>query len=132
MQAADASACAVSAHRPETPMRSLRPLSASAVLLATLPLASCRLPFGLGDDSCVEVQGTFDSRAPGYIVGFKSGVPVRETTDALAAKYGFTPKFVYEGPPRGFAAQVSDAALQGLRCESVVRVIEHDGVTGAG
>jgi hypothetical protein len=107
-------------------------LACSAALIATLPLASCRLPFGSGDDGCVEVQGTFDARAPGYIVGFRSGVPVRETTDALAAKYGFTPTYVYEGPPRGFAAQVSDATLDGLRCEPVVKVIEHNGLAGAG
>jgi hypothetical protein len=112
-------------------MKSARRTAAFAALLATLPLASCGLPFGFDDDACVEVQGTFDTRAPGYIVAFDAGVPAQETTNVLAARYGFTPAYVYASPP-GFAAQLTDAALAGLRCESVVKAIEHDAVGGAG
>jgi len=109
-------------------MRLIRRLPTLAALVAAaLPLASCQEPFA-ADDTCVEVQGTFDARAPGYIVLYKSGVPVQATTAALASKYGFTPKFVWEAAVQGFAAPLTDAAVEGLRCEPVVKLIEHDAV----
>jgi hypothetical protein len=111
-------------------MKRIRRLPALAGLLAAaLPLASCR---GILNDSCVEVQGTFDPRAPGYIVGYEAGVPVQATTNALAAKYGFTPTYVWDTGAPGFAAPLSDAAVEGLRCEFAVKRIEHNGVGGAG
>ena len=42
------------------------------------------------------LDGQFDPRAPGYIVIFRDAVPVRTEVNRLAAKYAFTPKFVYE------------------------------------
>jgi hypothetical protein len=117
-------------HRPDSPMIRIRRLPVVAGLIAAaLPLASCR---GILDDTCVEVQGTFDPRAPGYIVGYEAGVPVQATTSALAAKYGFTPTYVWDTGAPGFAAPLTDAAVEGLRCESAVKRIEHDGVTGGG
>jgi len=112
-------------------MNRIRRLPAlAAVIAATLPLASCRAL--LAGDTCVEVQGTFDARAPGYIVAYKAGVPVQATTDGLAAKYGFTPTYVWDTAVSGFAAPLTDAAVEGLRCEPVVKRIEHDAVGGAG
>ena len=110
----------------------IRRLSVLAAVAALLPLASCRAPLGLADDGCVKVQGTFDPRAPGYIVLYKEGVPVQATTAELAAKYGFTPKYVWEAALQGFAAPLSDAAVQGLRCESVIKHIEHDQIVTVG
>jgi len=113
-------------------MRRIRRLPALAALVAAaLPLASCGALF-TDDDACVEVQGTFDARAPGYNVLYKPGVDVQATTAALAAKYGFTPTFVWETGVQGFAALLTDAAVEGLRCEPVVKLIEHDGIGGAG
>src|SRR5215217_3347484 len=106
-------------------MNRIRRLPALAGLIAAaLPLASCS---GILDHTCVEVQGTFDARAPDYIVAYEAGVPAQATTSALAAKYGFTPKYVWDTVP-GFAAPLTDAAVEGLRCESVVKRIEHDAV----
>lgn len=116
-------------HRPGTPVKRIRRLPALAALLAALPLAACR---GILDDTCVEVQGTFDARAPDFIVAYEAGVPVQTTTDALAAKYGFTPKYVWDTGVPGFVAPLTDAAVEGLRCEPAVRRIEHDAVGGAG
>ena len=48
------------------------------------------------------------------------------TTDALAAKYGFAPRFVYQYALKGFAATLTPEAVAGLRCEAGVAYIEED------
>jgi hypothetical protein len=113
-------------------MKRIHRLPALAGLIAAvLPLASCA-PVGILDDTCVEVQGTFDPRAPNYIIGYEAGVPVQATTNALAARYGFTPTYVWATGAPGFAAPLTDAAVEGLRCEPAVKHIEHDGIAGGG
>lgn len=111
-------------------MNRVRRLPRLALLAGVLPLAACRSPFAALADtrSCLQVRGTFDARAPGYIVLYHEGVPVRATTDALAAKYGFTPKFTWETAVQGFAAELGASAVEGLRCEATIRLIEHDGI----
>jgi hypothetical protein len=64
-------------------------------------------------------------RAPGYIFGYRSGTDATAVTAELAAKYGFSPKFVYNGLP-GFAAVVSEQALAAIRCDSRVQSVEYD------
>jgi predicted transcriptional regulator len=68
------------------------------------------------------------SAVPGYIVVFRDGTDAAETTRRLAREYGFTPKHVYEHALRGFAAEFSETALAGIRCEPEVRHVEHEGV----
>jgi hypothetical protein len=109
-------------------MKKIRLLQLLAVLAAATPLAAC------GDilrSSCVPVEGTANPAAPRIVVTYRSGVPAEPTTTNLAAKYGFTPAHVYESPA-GFATEVSQSALVGLQCESVVESIEHDVLVSTG
>jgi hypothetical protein len=80
---------------------------------------------------CVEVTGTFEPAAPGFIVFYHSGVDPVSTTAQLEAKYGFSASIVYDALS-GFAAELSPAALSGVRCEPVVRSIGHDGLMWLG
>jgi hypothetical protein len=75
--------------------------------------------------------GTYDPRAPGYIVVYVTGTNVSLLTRQFAAKYGFEPKFVWEVALLGFASGLSPEAVAGLRCESAVDYIEYDGVVQA-
>ena len=75
----------------------------------------------------VDVTGTFDPAAPGFIVRYHSGVDPVATTAQLEKKYAFSASHVYTALP-GFSAQLSAAALSGIRFESTVSSIAHDGV----
>lgn len=61
--------------------------------------------------------------APGWIVVYDEGVDSPSTTAALAAKYGFTPKNVYA---IGFHAELTQATIAALRCETPVSVVEQN------
>lgn len=78
-------------------------------------------------NGCVEVKGTFDPAAPGFIVSYQRGVDPVATTARLEKKYTFSASHVYTALP-GFSAQLSTAALSGIRCELTVSSISHDGV----
>ena len=78
-------------------------------------------------DACVDVKGDFNPAAPGFIVSYQSGVDPVATTAQLETKYAFSANHVYTALP-GFAAQLSSAALSGIRCERVVAAISHDGI----
>jgi len=64
-------------------------------------------------------------RAPGYIFGYRSGTDAKAVTAELAAKYDFSPEFVYDTLP-GFAAVVSEQALASIRCDNRVASVEYD------
>jgi hypothetical protein len=64
-------------------------------------------------------------RAPGYIFVYRSGTDAAAVTAELAAKYGFSAKFVYNIVP-GFAAVVSEQALAAIRCDSRVESVDYD------
>jgi hypothetical protein len=64
--------------------------------------------------------------APGYIVVYKEGTNVQETTQELAKKYNFTPRHVYQYALLGFSAELSAEALARIRCEPVVRNVSHN------
>ena len=87
---------------------------------APSPQASCNNPAPL--------LGTKDPRAPGYIVVFQDGTDAGPTARALAAKYTFQTKFVYSSALLGFSADLPDAVVAALRCESAVKYIQHEGV----
>ena len=76
---------------------------------------------------CVEVKGDFNPAAPGFIVSYQTGVDPVETTTRLEAKYAFSARHVYTALP-GFAAQLGDAALAGVRCEAAAASISRDGI----
>ena len=88
-----------------------------------LPEAACENPAPL--------LGQKNPQAPGYIVVYEQNTPAESTTQQLAEKYSFTPKHIYHALS-GFSATLTDDALAGLRCESVVKYVEHDSVVKAG
>lgn len=52
---------------------------------------------------------------------------VEDTTKRLAEMYRFDPRHVYDySPVVGFAAELSDKALAGIRCEPVVKYVEQN------
>jgi hypothetical protein len=77
--------------------------------------------------SCVEVQGTFNPAAPGVIVMYKGGTDPVATTRRLETKYEFSANYVYTSLG-GFAAELSNAALLGVRCEPAVATVSYDAV----
>ena len=92
-------------------------------------LSACRAPTDatLSCENPVAVSGTFDARAPGFIVMFQTGVDVRPEVARLSSRYEFTPQYVYPAVG-GFAAELSASAVAGLRCEPTVQLIGHDSV----
>jgi hypothetical protein len=68
------------------------------------------------------LHGQMSAGAPGYMVVFHEDVEVQPTAWALAAKYDFTPSSISD---LGFSADFPDATLDGLRCEELVRYVEH-------
>ena len=98
-------------------------------LAALVPLASCsQMSLFADDGDCVAVGGQFDAHAPGYLVMYRSGVPAAETTDALAARYGFAVTSRYDAVGGFYAASLTNAQVDGLRCEPVVGVVEHNSI----
>lgn len=93
----------------------------SLTLVAALLLGCNHMRGG----QCVTVKNA-DSPHRGFIVVYKSGVDVRAATDRFAAKYSFTPRFVWTQALNGFAADFTPGVLAGIRCEPEVKSIEHD------
>jgi hypothetical protein len=77
--------------------------------------------------TCLDVKGKFDPRAPGFIVGYKTGVDPIATTKQLENKYGFQATHVYTALA-GFSAQLSSTAVVGVSCELSVASMEHDAI----
>ncbi len=102
-----------------------RVMSVLAGTLIALPIAGCQR--STAPLSCVQVKGVFDPAAPGFIVSYQSGVDAIATTAALETKYAFSASHVYTALP-GFSAQLSNAALSGVRCDPVVAGISHDAI----
>jgi hypothetical protein len=78
----------------------------------------------LSCSSPAPLHGT-KTTALGYIVVYKEGTNVQEMTQQLAKKYNFTPRHVYQYALLGFSAELSDAALAGIRCQPVVDYVSH-------
>lgn len=72
------------------------------------------------------------SAAPGYIVVYRDGTDAAAVTGRLSRKYEFTPRTVYEHAFPGFSAELSGAALAGIRCEKEVRYAEYNSVVRIG
>jgi len=107
----------------------IRVMSVVVLGVSALGAAGCRgstAPF-----TCRDVGGTFDPRAPKFIVSYQKGVDPTATTARLETKYGFTASNLYTAPP-GFAAELSDRALTGVSCDPTVSSIWHDGLLTLG
>lgn len=115
------------------PLLRLRPLGLLLFASAAAGCADSRLPVEEEPalvPACAEpipVKGTFDSRAPGYIVLYHPGTDATVATEALSASYHFTPTHLYTATP-GFAGLLEPEALVGIQCAPEVMMIEHDGV----
>ncbi len=71
------------------------------------------------------LEGQFNPRAPLKLVVFRDGVAADTEISRLAAKFTFTPTSTWTF---GFAATLTPEVLAGVRCEPVVRLVEHDAV----
>jgi|WetSurMetagenome_2_1015567.scaffolds.fasta_scaffold25338_2 inhibitor of cysteine peptidase len=76
------------------------------------------------------IGGKADPRAPNFIVIFEKNVADAKAEVARLEKdLGFKNKYVYDMPGfKGFAAALSDEAVEKLRWDPNVKTIEHDGV----
>jgi len=96
-------------------------------ITAPTPPRSVQAPLNGPLNGCIDVKGSFNPAAPGFIVTYRNGVDPVATTAALETKYAFTAEHVYTALA-GFAARLSITALAGVRCESVVASISYDGI----
>jgi len=90
--------------------------------LAGVAIASGCLHVGPGSP-CIPVRET---GGRGFIVTYKEGIDAVATTERYAKKYSFRPRSVYTQALSGFAADLSQRALNGISCESEVLRIEPD------
>lgn len=74
------------------------------------------------------LDGTFDARAPGYVVTFHAGVDTPAEVARLEESYGFTAQYVFTEALQGFAATFDANVRDMMRCEPSVAVVQHDGV----
>ena len=95
-------------------------MSSSSEARAQLFAASCDNPAPLHLAASDRVPNAF-------VVVYDEGVAdPGAKTDALAAKYGFSPRHRYESALKGFAATLPPATVAALRCEADVKYIEED------
>lgn len=110
-------------------MRGQRAYHTTGVMLLATLLTACAT-----GPECIEVEGGYNHRDPAYVVGLQDGVPIRETTEELAARYGFTPTKIKDADfmsTKGFTANyLSERAFDGLRCDPVVQKMYHNGRVG--
>jgi hypothetical protein len=66
--------------------------------------------------------GVHSPAAPGYVVVFHEGLDPQPLSWHLATKYQFSPISVFD---LGFYAEFPDETLAAVRCEQVVRYVEH-------
>ncbi|HYH10544.1 MAG TPA: DUF5719 family protein [Thermoanaerobaculia bacterium] len=61
-----------------------------------------------------------------WILMYHPGTNAVSVTQQLAARFGFTPKFVYEHAFQGFSSDLTAQQIASLRCESSVRLIQEN------
>jgi hypothetical protein len=105
-------------------------------IVCFLALAGCGSPFRVFltppspviVPSCsnpAPLNGKFDARATGFIVVLTNNANVASDLGMLASRYQFVPDKVYVSI-NGFFAELTDSVVAELRCESVVKYIEHN------
>ena len=103
-----------------------RAMSALILGWLTLIAGGCQ-PTADPLNGCVEVQGTSNPAAPGFIVFYHSGVDPVSETSRLETKYNFSAGYIYKSL-LGFSAELSAVAVTGIRCESTVSMISRNGL----
>lgn len=79
----------------------------------------------------VKIGGVANPRAPKVIVLFENDVDAPKELARLEKLYGFKSANVYSMPTfKGFAAELPAGALEKIRWEPSIRMIEQDGVAG--
>ncbi|HEX2122935.1 MAG TPA: hypothetical protein VHL59_14985, partial [Thermoanaerobaculia bacterium] len=64
--------------------------------------------------------------ADGWIVIFHAGTNANVLAPELAARYGFTPIHIYNAAFPGFFAELPQATIAQLRCETAVQLVEQN------
>lgn len=113
--------------------------TATGIALAVLALASCQsneeslAPSAPGEGASLAASAVQAERVAGsYIVVFKPDVAdVPGLAQRLARESGGSLRFTYTAALKGFAAHLPDQALEGLRRNPHVALIEQDGVVEA-
>lgn len=108
-------------------------LIVSVLLLIALPLG-CTSSGGNASEDCpnpAPLEGTPDDRMSGYIVVYDqdqdwTAEEIEIKTQELAETYSFEPTHVYDRAIPGFAAELSEKALAGVRCEPSVEAVTYD------
>lgn len=91
---------------------------------ALLVRPRCRTPAPL--------EGTYDPRAPGFIVQLHDTVNVALEAARLAQAYAFTPTSVLTSVHMVTTPALSDTTVAALRCEATVVSVAHDAIYAAG
>lgn len=91
-------------------------------VLGLLALAACTAPTDSDLQNPTLAVGSPEARA--YIVTLARGVDAQ----SIAHAHGLTPRFVYRSALTGFAAEIPDQAIEGLRRNPLVQSIELDGI----
>jgi hypothetical protein len=103
----------------------MRSLLLGTALWSVLLSGACSAHIMAPETRCAEpapLHGKKSPAAPGYIVVLHEGVDPHRTTWELAQQHGFTPISVFA---LGFAADFPESTREALRCEAVVRYVEH-------
>jgi subtilisin family serine protease len=88
-------------------------------------LLPCLLVLSLAPAPAAVAAGT-TGPSPYIVVLNDAAGPTDTVTDALAAKYGFTPKLRYEAAVHGFSADLTSAQVTALKASGSVATIEAD------
>jgi hypothetical protein len=81
------------------------------------------------------LDGTYDPRAERFIVIFVDGTTgsqVLEQVPLLAAKYGFTPRSVYQTALQGFSAELTVEQVAVLRCDPLIDHLSYNALFSGG
>ena len=102
-------------------------------LLVVVALAACFGPLEPGAEmqppcfAPAPLDGSYDARAPEYIVMFTEGVAASHESARLAKRYAFSLIIVYESIG-GFAAELHPWVVAQVRCERTVASVSRNGI----
>lgn len=101
-------------------------VTGSLVVLAVAGCSNVNAPYANSCSTPAPLLGSFDPKAPDYIVRFHDNVSAVPETDRLASLYRFVPSHVYTNALSGFSAPLSSDVLASVRCETSVADVEYD------
>lgn len=100
-------------------------------MLVWLGIAACADSEPPSEHPCSDpapLHGTFDARAPGYVVAFQAGVDTQAEVARIEEIYGFTAQYVFTEALQGFAATFDANVRDMMRCEPSVASVQYNGV----